>query len=280
MSLIFKPAWELPLPALADLFTRAFDGYVAGSVTMTPSMLSSMIAQAGIDLNLSMVAYRHDQPVGFGLIARQGWTSRIAAMGIAPDAQGQRVGDALLTHLKDQSRERGERAIELEAFEQNTRAVRLYEKHGFRSLRRLMSYAVDNPQGTESPGLTLIDIAVAARGVSAHSVIDLPWQASGSHLIRMATPFVAYQLGDALAILGDPASATIAVRAVLVLPDARGHGQGRRLLSALWAAFPDRKWFVPALCPEEFGAFFERCGFVKQALHQLQMRLDLTSAPN
>lgn len=275
MALQFKPAWEVSLSDLANLFTRAFEGYVAGSVQMTPPLLSGMLAQGGVDLNLSMLACRDDDPVGFALIARQGWTSRVAAMGIAPEAQGQSVGDHLLAHLIAQARGRGDRMLELEAFEQNTRAVRLYEKHGFRSLRRLMSYVAETPHGDASPELTQIDPMHAALFASMHSVPDLPWQVSGSHLIRMGTPFAAYRLGDACAIIGDPSAETVAIRMIVVPPGARGQGQARRLLAALWAAYPGKRWFVPALCPEEYGGLFERCGFVKQELNQLQMRLDL-----
>jgi ribosomal protein S18 acetylase RimI-like enzyme len=278
MGLQFKPAWEAPLSELAAVFTRAFDGYIAGSVQMTPPLLSGMIAQGGVDLNLSMLACRDDEPVGFALIARQGWTSRVAVMGIVPEAQGQRVGDQLLGHLIEQSHQRGDCAMELEVFEQNTRAVRLYQKHGFRTLRRLMSYVAEDPQEYGDPELASIDSAEAARQVSMHGTPDLPWQVSGSNLIRMGTPFAAYRLGDAYAITDDPSAETVVIRMIVVATDARGQGQARRLIRALWARHPGKCWFVPALCPEDYGVFFERCGFARRELNQLQMRLDFRAA--
>jgi ribosomal protein S18 acetylase RimI-like enzyme/predicted GNAT family acetyltransferase len=279
MELQFKPAWALPLAELADVFTRAFAGYIAGDVQMTPALLTGMIAQGGIDLNLSQVAYRHDAPVGFALIARQGWASRVAVMGIVPEAQGQRVGWQLLVTLVEQARARGERMMELEVFEQNTRAIRLYEALGFRPLRRLYGYSCEAIQGDRSVDLKQIDIFDVARQIASDGAADLPWTASGIHIARMGAPSLAYRLGEAVAVITDPSAETIAIRAFHVPSSTRRQGQGRRLISTVAGEFPDKRWVVPALCPEEYGGFFEAVGFVRQEINQFQMRLDLTALP-
>lgn len=275
MNLTYQPAVESSLPALAALFSHAFTGYITGTVTMTPALLAGMIAQNGIDLNFSMIAYHEDAPVGFALIARQGWTSRIAAMGIVPEAQGKQVGYQLLLELINQARLRGDRRLELEAFEQNTRAVNLYIKAGFRALRRLPGYTISMPKGESNSALTQIDILDVARHVSEYGRADLPWQMSGTHLARTAPPNCAYRLDQATAIITDPNREAIVLRAVIVPPSERRLGQAARLISALWAKFPDKQWNVQAICPEEYGGFFEHCGFTRQELNQLQMRLEL-----
>ncbi len=277
MTLTYKPAVDLSLPDLAALFTHAFTGYIGGTVNMTAPLLAGMIAQNGINLNLSTLAYRDETPVGFGLIARQGWTSRLAAMGIAPEAQGQQVGYHLMTDLIEQARLRGDRHIELEVFEQNVRAVKLYEKTGFRILRRLIGCTLSQPQGDPSPDLTEIDIFDAARLIMAHSPADLAWQVSASHLIRLGSPDRAYRLGEAVAIISSPANETVAIRAINVPPDHRQRGYGSRLLSALWGAHPAKHWIIQPICPEEFLGFFEKNGFTRMELNQYQMRLDLAT---
>ncbi len=275
MHLTYQPAVESSLVALAALFTHAFTGYIAGTVTMTPPLLANMIAQNGIDLNVSLIAYHNDMPVGFALVARQGWTSRIAAMGIVPEAQGKQVGYRMLLELIEQARNRTDRRLELEVFEQNTRAISLYVKVGFRALRRLYGYTVAAPEGDENNALTPVDVLEVARHVTEYGRADLPWQISGTHLARMAPPNVAYQLDQASAILTDPSRDTVIVRAVIVAPSERGLGQAARLIRALWAKYPGKQWTVQAICPEEFGGFYEHCGFARQELNQLQMRLGL-----
>ena len=55
-----------------------------------------MVRKDGIDLAISRVLFTDDEPVGIALIARRGWTSRLAAMGIA---QGKsRNGRRFLVH--------------------------------------------------------------------------------------------------------------------------------------------------------------------------------------
>jgi len=102
---------------------------------------------------------------------------------------------------------------------------------------------------------------------------------SGSHLIRMGLPNRAYQLDQACVIVTDPAQDVIGVRALIVEPSHPGEHQASRLIRALWAQFPGKQWRVPALCPEAYGGFFEKLGFTRQALNQVQMRFDLSVVP-
>lgn len=276
MSLTYTPARDLPLPQLAALFTRAFTGYIAGEVHMDTPLLVNLLTQGNVDLNLSTLAWRDDEPLGLALIARQGWTSRIAGMGVIPEAQGQQVGWALLQQVIAQASERGDRWMELEAFEQNTRAVKLYEKGGFRILRRLYGWAIkETGDDTDHVPLIARDPLDAARAIMTHGASDLPWQVSGTAIARIGAPSRAYQLEDAFAVISDPARDTIALRALFVMPDHQRQGQGTRLIRALWAEFPGKQWQIPQLCPQEFSGFFEKLGFTRQELHQVQMRLTL-----
>lgn len=274
-DIAYQAAAEIPLTELAPLFTDSFTGYIAGSVQMSVAGLAAMLARDNIDLNASMVAVEDGRLLGFGMIARQGWSSRLAAMGISQAAQGKKVGFHLLTHLLDQARSRGDQQLWLEAFEQNVRAVKLYEKGGFEIVRRLYGYNADQLAAGSADGLTAVDTYEAARVIIAHGAADLPWQVAGAAMAR-ATPLQrAYRLGEAWAVITDPSAETIAIRSLLVHPNARGRGEARRLLESLGATFPAKKWLVPAICPEEHGGFFERHGFTRQALNQLQMRVML-----
>jgi len=85
---VLKSVSDYSLVDSAALFTHAFTGYIGGNVQLNATSLAGLIARDNVDLNASRILVHEGQPVGFALIARQGWTSRVAAMGIVPEIQG------------------------------------------------------------------------------------------------------------------------------------------------------------------------------------------------
>jgi hypothetical protein len=147
-------------------------------------------------------------------------------------------------------------------------------------VRRLVGYVASPPHDAgaasdlERAALVEIDIRELARQISAYGLPDLPWQISGESLAQMGPPNIAYPLGDALVLLSNPEAPQVAVRALLIAPQARRQGQAARLRRALLARYPQKTWRVPALCPEEAGGPFEKAGFERSSLSQLQMTVE------
>jgi GNAT superfamily N-acetyltransferase len=159
----------------------------------------------------------------------------------------------------------------LEVIEQNEPAVRLYQDSGFHILRRLVGYKA-TPDGPAQPAsLDEVDVREVARLLAAYGLPDLPWQISGESLALLGPPNRAYRFGEAYAVISNPIGPQIAVRSILVRPEARGEGLAARLLCTLMDNYPDAQWVVPALCPQEIGGLFERVGFERRELSQLQM---------
>lgn len=275
MDLHLQPAHTLTVEQLATLFNEAFTGYIGGDIRFTTPTMARFFSRDNVDLELSQVFVRGDTPVGFGFVARQGWTSRLAAFGVIAAASGVGVGKAAMTQMITQARDRGDRVYVLEVIEQNTRAVKLYQGVGFEIVRRLVGYAVENPAG-DGADLREIDLYDAARVIIQHGAPDLPWQVAGVHLARSTPPDRAYELDGAYAIISNPTAATIALRALIVPPDVRRQGRASRLLRALFAEYPDKKWVVSAICPEEIGGeLLARFGFERQPISQWQMHRSL-----
>lgn len=275
-ELTIKPAAELSVAALAILFNRAFAGYIGGTVNLDRDALLTMLTRDNTDLLLSRLVLRDDEPLGFIFIARQGWTSRVAAMGVVPEAKGQGVGKWFLTQVIEEARARGEQAVVLEAFEQNTPAVELYKRVGFTIVRRLMGYDASTIDGLAHSALTAIDPFEMAKIVLQHGASDLPWQVSGTAVARAGAPNHTYQLGHAYALISNPEAETIAIRTLIVESAFRRLGESTRLIRALAAQFPNKKWTVPQICPEEYGcAYSTTLGFVPKSLNQVQMHLTL-----
>lgn len=283
-SLTLQPAVEFTLPQLCDLINRSFAGYVGGEINFTPPVMANFIAQGDVHLGRSLVALSGDLPAGIAMLARRGWTARVALMGVVPDFQNQGVGRWLLGQIVDEARQHGDKTLTLEVIEQNPRAVHLYESCGYRKLRRLMGYTGENLTGVpaelaltriDSSPLVRIDSAEAARRIVAWQPDDMPWQLSGESLVTFGPPVIGYRMGECYAVISNPDADNVTIWGLAVPPEHQRKGLATRLVAALIASHPDKTWHVAPICPEEYGAVFTRNGFTVKDLNQFQMELRL-----
>ena len=274
MALAYRSAYDYGIEPSAALLTRGFSDYFA-PISLTAPVLLSMVRQDSVDLGASRIMMVDDQPVGVALIARRGWTSRLAAMAIVPEARARGVGVACVRHLLDEARTRAEHSMTLEVIEQNHRAARLYERCGFRTLGRLVGYEGQVVLEEPASAMEVVDVSEVARALIAHGPPDLPWQLSGETLVQMGPPMVAYRNEYAWVALSDPTAPTVTVRAVVTLPTARRRGAASALLRAVIARHPDRSWRVPAIWPEPLGGLFEKVGLKRSTLTQWHMAIGL-----
>jgi GNAT superfamily N-acetyltransferase len=238
-----------------------------------------MVRKDGIDLAISRVLLADGEPIGIALLARRGWTSRLAAMGIVQDLRGKGAGSWFMTRIIQEAYDRGEREMLLEVIEKNEPAVHLYEKCGFETIRRLIGFIRRDAVESETRELQEIDIRQAARLISQYGLSDLPWQLSGESIVQFTPPYRAYSNGQAHIVLSNPQLKDIAIWSLLVEPDARKSGLELETLKAVIAQYPGKTWHVPALLPEELGKAYERAGFTREELSQWQMRLSLEVLP-
>ena len=177
---------------------------------------------------------------------------------------------------------RKDRTMLLEVFEQNPAAVSLYTGLGFRPLRKLFGYDFD-PHGSKRAAdrepLQEIDPAIIARHISAEGDQDLPWMLMPETLAAATRPFQGLHLNEtAFALVADPNPKIekVVIRALLVRKAHRRQRWGSRILEALEAHFADRPLTVQALVPENMAPdFFHRAGRRRQALNQLEMKIEL-----
>ena len=275
MTLTLKPAHEYPIPFLADLMTRSFEAYFV-PINITDTVMLTMMRRDGIDLTASRVLMKDDEPIGLAMIARRGWTSRLAAMGVTINARSGGVGTWAMGQIIEEAKGRGDKEMLLEVIEQNTAGVKLYEKVGFTKIRRLVGYKLDTTLAPAAvPGgdvaLEEIDIRELARLVTYHGLKDLPWQLSGATIMQHTPPSRAFRINDAYCLITNPDATDVAISSVLVKTRSRGAGLSAVLLRALFAKFPGKVWHVSAIYPEEMGFIFEHVGMEREALSQWQM---------
>jgi len=279
MTLTIQPALEFPLATLCDIINRSFKGYIAGDINFTPPVLAGFMTSSGVHLTRSLVALQDGEPAGIAMLARRGWSVRVALMGVIADFQNQGVGRWLLAQMADAAKTIGDRTLVLEVIEQNPRAVHLYESCGYRSIRRLMGYDLpassQDPSSSTTTALEQVDIFEAAQHIAAWEAPDLPWQCSGFSLVKGGTPNVAYHVEDCYAICSNTEAETITLLGLAVPPEQQRKGEATALVAKLIAAHPGKDWHVSPICPEEYDPIFLRNGFTVNPLNQFQMELTL-----
>ena len=268
------PASNYPLPNLVKFLNKGFEDYFI-PIQIEIFDFLTMLRKDGIDLTASRVLITDDRPCGIALIGRRGWTSRLAAMGISKERRGQGAGSWFMEQLIAEARQRGERAISLEVIEQNDPAVKLYQKSGFRTVRRLIGFIRKDAEEKESQPLQEIDLREMGRLISQHGLSDLPWQLSGESIAQLNPPARAYCNGQAYVAISNPEADRVVIWSLLVEADVRGNRLGTHMLKSLIANHPGKSWHVPALFPEELENVFVRAGFEREKLSQWQMRLAL-----
>lgn len=274
MTIHLQPVIDYGLVETAALLTEGFSDYVV-PIEVDLAGLLHMVSHDGLDVSACRILVDESEPVGVALIARRGWTSRLAGMAVIPAARGRGFGRASMALLLDEARARGEHRMVLEVIEGNEPAIALYESCGFSTSRRLLSFAADGMVGEAAAGTTTVDIREASSWVMCYGWPDLPWQMSGENLAQFGPPYEGWQLGEALAVISDPAQPVIALRSLIVRPDARRQGAATSLMRAMMAIYPNKGWRVPAVCPEEAEPFFDALGFTLGTLSQRQMACDL-----
>ena len=275
MKTDLRPLLDHGLQETVDLMNLGFSDYIV-HIELTLPLFLNMVRVDSIDLGSSRLIYRDGDPVGVALVARRGWSSRLAAMCIVPTSRGQGVGRAAMDLLLAEASQRKDRSMVLEVIESNTRGVRLYEACGFQAERLLVSFEGLFDGMNEVAELEEVDIRDVARLVTLYGLKNLPWQISAESLAQAGPPSKGYCLDEAFMVISNPAADQVAIRSVIVPSEARRQGQATRLVKAVIANYPNKKWLVPAFCPQEIGGLFEKVGFTRSALSQLQMRAGTT----
>lgn len=276
MKLDTRPASDYPTPDLLRLLNLSFEDYLVPVHFELPQFLT-MLRKDTVDLSASRVLLADDIPAGIALLARRGTlrASRLAAMGITKEMRGKSAGAWFMESLIREARERGDREMALEVIQQNEAAVRLYQKCGFQTVRRLVGLVCQDAKQDAKNGLEEVDLRELGRLVSLYGLPDLPWQLSGETVALLTPPACAFRWEKAYVAVSNPEAEHVAVWSLLVEPQARGNGLAAELLRRVMSSHAGRTWHVPAILPEELGIVFERAGFQREELSQWQMSLGL-----
>ncbi len=88
MVFVFPAVADFGLDRAAEVLTRAFADYFVNIPFSAASLMQAARAD-GVDLTASRMIVGDGVAVGAALVARRGWTSRLAGMGVVPEARRQ-----------------------------------------------------------------------------------------------------------------------------------------------------------------------------------------------
>jgi ribosomal protein S18 acetylase RimI-like enzyme len=272
--------------APADLhaaFTDAFSDYVAGPFLLTLDQWPSLLARQVVDLAASRVAVdASGRILAFAKTARRPAIGRwrLAAMGARPEARGTGAAPALLDDFIARARAEGVRGLELECFQKNERALRLYRGRGFAVVHALNGWSAaaagrgaDAP-AQERPQEVGREDAFGWLDEATLRVPDLPLQFTPPSLRAATRPLTCWRSGSAQLVFSVVGDTPIQVHSLVDLQGAQHDAE--MLVRALRAAYPDHAITVPPLQRDDLGGeALRRAGFEMAELNQVLATLEL-----
>jgi len=173
------------------------------------------------------------------------------------------------------SEARGDRWIELEAFAQNERAVRLYRSRGFESIDEMPGFIAAPSEGLGQDAdvieVSNEDAAAWACAFDREHSAYLPWQAGGEAILAAVVPLRAWRLGSAQLVFQVVDGATLTVQSLIDRDSAQR--DALRLVAAWRHRYPAHTLRAPQIQRASGPArAFTDAGWTRQPLHQLLMR--------
>jgi GNAT superfamily N-acetyltransferase len=146
----FMPAASLPLPVVAETFTRSFEGYFY-PMTITVPMLTTRARIEQIDFSHSLVMLHNDEPCGVAILACRDADTWCGGLGITMPFRGRGLALSLGQAMLEQARLVGATRLSLEVLTRNTAAIRLYQRLGLTIIRdlHLFEWVVDAEHATK-----------------------------------------------------------------------------------------------------------------------------------
>jgi GNAT superfamily N-acetyltransferase len=196
MDISFTSAATLSLEALADLFTRSFEGYLYPGTT-TADALAQRVRNEQIDLWFSQVLLVGGEPSGVALLSRRAERAWCAGLGVVAAQRGLGLSHALAGEMLARARSVGAQRFTLEVLVRNEPAVRTYQRAGMAITRRLliMSWQLgdDDPPGDPPQLAEIAPAELLAHFASMHPAPaawqrDLPALLVGSGRRGLALP--------------------------------------------------------------------------------------------
>ena len=161
-----KTLSETPVPQIVECLVEAFANY-AVKMPSSPQFWANRWKWARIDYSLSIGVFDGDKLVGFimtGIDQHNGLlTAFNTGTGVLPAYRGQQWVDKMYDFALPLFKKKEVQKLLLEVIQDNARAIRVYERIGFKIIRELHCFKGKLRKGTEKISLKRIDSSYAAQ---------------------------------------------------------------------------------------------------------------------
>jgi hypothetical protein len=242
-----------------------------------------------VDLGRSRVARQDGRVIAFAFTAPRPAIARwrLSAMGARPPARGTGAAPALLDDFLARAVPERVRVVELECFQKNERALKLYRGRGFEVVQALNGWSAQAlgrdaaardlaARGTEvgpagpasAPAAVERETAFAWLDDVTLHIPDVPLQVTTPTLRASTRPLTCWQAGTAQLVFSVVADTPIQVHSLVDRSVAQRDAEA--LVRALRTNHPDHAVTVPALQRDDLGGdALRRAGFAPAALNQV-----------
>ena len=188
---------EAGIAAAVVALTRAYAGYFV-PLHFSEETFARYIRANDIDPAASPVWFHDGEPVAIGVAgirANRGW---VGAFGLSPAFRGKGLAQAMFAGVLRHIKGRGVLNITLEVLDRNLPAIAVYERAGFRTVRKL--FTLHSPEMKADPaGAQTVDPAVAIR-LADGTGLEPCWQREDRSLELRLAALRALRCGSSFAL--------------------------------------------------------------------------------
>jgi GNAT superfamily N-acetyltransferase len=262
-TVALEPASGRSHGELAALFTAGYEGYYM-PLAIDEAAFSYMAGTWDYDLDASLVATDARADIGLCMLAVRGEDAWIGGVGIVAGRRGEGIGKELMRAAEENARARDVKRLWLEVLVQNEPAIGLYEKLGYRRIRGLELWSLEEKlvlQKHKIPSAAVED--VVGRGATRP-----PWQRADATVSNLA---------DARALAGDRGSLIYRITSAGTASLLQIHADDEDAILQLLGSLPDdttRVWYMNGPEGDPLNAVLKSLGGT-QVARQHEMLLEL-----
>lgn len=227
MSPEMVPALSFSIVQLSEIMTACFRQYLV-PIAIGPGYFAARFGAEGINYAESRVWMQQGEPIAIALVTTRDIRARIAAFAISPDWRGKGLAKPMMAALLSQLAARHYVQVSLEAIEENSAALALYQTQGFQTVQRLVGFQGSTP--ADAPATALLPAAPdpLLRAVWRTPPQEIPWLLDPIALAGL--PCQVWRDGEHAWAAIDQLTATPQLRYLFVDPEYRHRGLATAML--------------------------------------------------
>jgi ribosomal protein S18 acetylase RimI-like enzyme len=208
-NFIFKPLHETSIEQVHQAFVDAFSDYEV-PLPMPFEKFVEMIKIRDLNLKYSLGCFVEKRLVGFIICGfRETENQKICydgGTGVVKEFRRQGIGEQLLEKLIEMLKEMHINQFVLEVLENNQPAINLYEKYGFRKIRRLECFEIEKQQLKPVPDrgfeITVSNPATAQNNEEKYRLYKPTWQNEIQSVLNVSEKYTHVTLSCSDRVLG------------------------------------------------------------------------------